>query len=655
MRAAWLLLLLTARAAAQSDLPFTFDPERALDHIAALASDFFAGRHSGFPGGDRAEAYCARCFQDLGLEPGGTEGYLHPFTYPAARPLPPVRLGAPDGAGPDLVLHQDYELLLYTGERVVPAATPVGTVFVGYGLHEPDLGWDDYAGLDVRGKAVLCLRGLPVQDEQRFPEQRLIGYKTSTARDLGAVAVLMAEGDRAITGTIQARYHRADLAGFWISRGCMDRFLVSQGESVESLQTRIRQDQRPCSMELPHTISFMVHSTFQEAAAANNVLAVLPGTTRADEYILIGAHLDHLGVGPDGQVFNGADDNASGTAVLLELARAFVVGGVQPDRSIIFAAWGAEEQGLVGSTRYAETPVVPLSRIMAVLNMDMVGLGNGQVNFAGLDRFPWFRRLLDDYGIPGAGGLPRDGALAWGSDHQPFQLRGVPAFSFSSRGRHPHYHQPGDDTGTIRPECLAAVGTRVGAVALYLADLDRSLTIEHRYERYQADQLTRLCSRPWPAGEDLTVVRQVRDEGFAGLHLLVDDLSELERLLQLAQREPEAYQPCATLAEFQSRGRALALFLEPHGALANRQALLAHLPVLQVSRPPLTAVPLLPIEDLAERVAAAEAAAAGGRVTLQLEPGQEVIGVLTELLAAGWEADRLRGLAGGNLLNQLVR
>jgi len=208
-----------------------------------------------------------------------------------------------------------------------------------------------------------------------------------------------------------------------------------------------------------------------------------------DEYVVIGGHMDHLGVSPMGDVYNGANDNASGTAVAMEIARVMKLNKVKPKRTVVFAGWAGEEQGLLGSRHYAEhSPSI--EKTIAYINMDMVGHGSGNVPFRGEYYGPHIWKLLEEklpkkimeYVKPGRGG-------PGGSDHTPFLQKGIPAFGVMTEGHHFKYHRPGDDIDLIKPEILKRVGDLVYAAVQILAsepgDFIKPMRQEAYYLKYQ--------------------------------------------------------------------------------------------------------------------------------------------------------------------------
>ena len=460
--------------------------------IAILASDDFEGRGPSTRGEERTIAYLQQEFADLGLEPGNGESYF--------QEVPLVELTTSPGSGmviwtKEITTGPSYrrEYVAWT-KRVVDrvSLSRSDLVFVGYGIVAPEYDWDDYAGVDVRGKTVVMLvndPGYATQDKDLFKGNAMTYYGRWTYK-FEEAARQGAEGAFVIHETGPAGYPWDVVRSTWtgpqfdlvtddmnLSRCAVEGWFT--GELARNLFVLARQDfdslkaeaARPGFRAVPLDleISLTLSNTIRRSTS-NNVLALLPGSDRDDEVVIYMAHWDHLGIDPrrDGdQIFNGALDNATGTAGLLELAEAFSQLKNRPARSILFLAVAAEEQGLLGSRYYATHPVYPLAKTVAALNMDglniygpmkdvtVIGYGNSQ---------------LDDYVVKAAkeqGRVVRpDGAPEKGyfyrSDHFSFAKEGVPALYLESGIDHvehgedwtreqmddytaERYHQPSDE------------------------------------------------------------------------------------------------------------------------------------------------------------------------------------------------------------------
>ena len=350
-------------------------------------------------------------------------------------------------------------------------------VFVGYGIVDPAQGIDDYAGVDVKNCIVLFLRGKP----DHYPSPVSHADKVRFARDRGALAYLTATGPilspyeirRGVTGRPSAFYGQLPpdqaLPGAWISTDLAETLLAGSGEESDADRLRTLQEQLN---KAPSTRSHLTNqyaslswkTTIQDGLLTN-VVGLIPGT--GPDTIIIGAHRDHFGR-PAGLLFPGADDNASGTAMMLEVARALGKIGLRPQRTILFRILQWRGNGLLGSRLYTSRPVVPLGSTKAMINIDHAGVGNGRltVGITGLEkstvkdagRAAGLADKLDLYGF-----FP-------GGDHVPFKEAGVPTITIVSGGVHPHFHQPTDTADTINPEILQTVARYVLALTWQLAN-----------------------------------------------------------------------------------------------------------------------------------------------------------------------------------------
>ena len=452
-----LLVTLALPAAAQQQAAPATRAARAVDgtvmraHLEFLADDALEGRAPGTRGGDIAARYIASQFQRLGLEPAGDSGsYFHRVPIVSLTPAPALSVTA-GGAARTLAYRTDYVLWSMHDAPEVRATGDL--VWVGYGIVAPEYQWNDYAGLDVKGKIVVALVNDPgLRDSTIFRGKVLTYYgrwthKLEEAERQGAAGILLVHTDESATygwSTVasswtgpQVRVARTagplKVAG-WLSREAAGS-LTGGGAALDRLmEESARKGFRPRPLDA--TAEARVESTVRQSETVN-VLGRLPGRgPLAGEAVIIGGHYDHLGVGApvDGDsIYNGAVDNASGTAAVLAIAEAFVKSQVRPARSLVFMGFGAEESGLLGSTAFAARPSIPLRRIAAVINVDEVNL-NGRtrdVSALGVDQSSLGISFTRAAAAEGLKVSTSDQALLKGfffrSDHFPFVRAGVPA------------------------------------------------------------------------------------------------------------------------------------------------------------------------------------------------------------------------------------
>jgi membrane dipeptidase len=452
----------------------TADGARAFAHVRYLASNDFKGRKSGTPEYRRAAEYVAAEMQKAGLQPGGDNGtWFQEVPFKNWSDFePPIRLEivAPQHRTYFAGRGRDFTPVTGTGSGAVRGSL----VFAGYGIEAEEEGWDDYAGLDVRGKVVLLLPDLPEGLSGEARAAWTFEKKVSAASAKGAVGLiemdLATPGEPRQPGAPRQRpgFLRPGQApeGFVILRAGRD-FLSDAfymvGRSWRDLVSKTLRLKKPFTADTGVEVEMEAHYVSGERTAPN-VIGIWPGTDPKlkDEAIVMGGHLDHLGVGIDGWIYPGADDNAGSAAVILETARALYAAGFKPSRTIVFGSWAGEEIGLVGSRWYTDHPVVPLEKTVLYMNIDMVGTGDSDLLVGGMTEFAELfeivKKGLDAETV--AKLKPRPNYR--GSDHTSFWTKNVPAISLRSgevlTGRlddeHPEYHMPGDGPGIIDPERL---------------------------------------------------------------------------------------------------------------------------------------------------------------------------------------------------------
>lgn len=447
-----------------------------LDQVKILSAPEMEGRASGTSGGDRAARHIAKVFQQAGLRPCcGGDGYFQSFEVVTG-----TRLGAPNG----LTLLTPALRVFAIGRDFTPLAvsadgsTEGEVIFAGYGITADNLHFDDYAGLDARGKIVLAMTGDPGAADPASPFRRPEAYhyaershKIINAREHGARAVILVTqpgAERETLPVLSGISHPWGIQAVFVTRAVADALLAPSGKQLAALQERIDRDLTPQSFPLPGVKVKIEVALIRERGTTANVIGILPGTDPRlkDESIVIGAHYDHLGRGgegslaPDeiGKIHPGADDNASGTTGVMALARTFAARGGLP-RTLVFVGFAGEELGLLGSSHYAQQPVTPLDKTVLMLNMDMIGrLKDDTLYVFGVDSGTGLRELV----ARAADGLPLKLQLRGDpfspSDHTSFYTHERPVL-FLFTGAHSDYHKPGDTWEKINPQGMATVLT----------------------------------------------------------------------------------------------------------------------------------------------------------------------------------------------------
>ncbi|HEX8238189.1 MAG TPA: M28 family metallopeptidase [Allosphingosinicella sp.] len=476
-----LALLALALAAPAPAEPPTFPPESFRSHVVFLADDKLEGRDTGSRGYELAALYVASRFEALGLKPAGRDGWYQPVPFLESR-----LSGEPAflAVGGRRFAHGQAVVLSPTPDSA-PVSIDAPAVFVGYGLEAPELGIDDYRGLDVRGKVVVVLNGFPKGLKSDIGAH-LNSDKRRVASAHGAIGLVsirtLSEAKRRPWSRMQQNANEPSLG--WIGedgrpytpapglrfRATLDTpaadalFAGARTPLGRILEQAERKGGRPKGFALRPRIAVSQQSAIRRFSSPN-VLAVLPGSdpALAGEYVLLMAHLDHEGIKPEGEgdrIYNGAMDNAVGIATLLEVARAMAASPDRPKRSILFAAVTAEEKGLLGA-QYLARHEVPGGKVAAVVNLDMPVL---LYDFTDVVAFGAEHSTMGE-AVARAGRnmgvalsedpLPEEG-LFTRSDHYRFVQEGVPSVflmtGFANGGREKftnflstHYHKVSDD------------------------------------------------------------------------------------------------------------------------------------------------------------------------------------------------------------------
>jgi hypothetical protein len=521
-----------------------FDAQEAWSYIKELTSDSMKGRKSGQPGAALAEEYIASKFKEWGLEPAGDDGtYYQNFTIEHRDIKVGVKLEIiAENARRDFYHGEDWRVQRFSGSGNFTAEL----VFVGYGIHAPEKKHDDYAGIDVKGKVVVFASDSPQRLEKKLGDSTEIGKRVEAAQKLGARGAiffrLSTTSRRYFRVRLRKEQYKPDFVILSAERKVMDFIFKDLSTEIRyPIPAMGRRAELPKSLETGVKAFVSVNAIFDEKRPTRNVLAKIIGSDKVlkDEYVVIGGHMDHLGITPMGDIMNGANDNASGTAVVMEIARIMKLNRAKPKRTVIFGLWAGEEQGLLGSRHYADDSTFPMNKTVAYINMDMVGHGSGKISFQGVYYGPQIWKLLKeklpkeilDYVMPQRGG-------PGGSDHTPFLEKGVPGFFIITTGEI-KYHHSRDDSDLIKPEMLKKTGDFVHAAVKILAsesgDFLPPLRRETYYLKYQnlinfeLSPLIHVVEHHKDAKDshvDLQLSVMTEEEGLSGDRLRVDILSK---------------------------------------------------------------------------------------------------------------------------------
>ena len=480
-----------------STVPPSLSPEIAVSdlrtHVGFLASDALEGRLTGTPGAEQAAKYLANQFREAGLQPLGTsKDFFQPFDFTAGVSVITnqnrFHLLTPGQADESLELGVDYRPLSITANGTAEG----DVVFAGYGLFMPPgsgPGYDSYAGLNVSNKIVLVLRYVPeaVETKRRQELNRYAGlrYKALIARNRGARALLVVTGPNSPNaGELAGFSYDTTQAGSGIIAATLngkatDRLFAGSGRTLKDLQAGLDTENphAETGLELTNARVRFTTAVKHVKGTDRNVIGWLPPAAGATPgaVVLVGAHYDHLGHGEtggfgrkdeEGQIHNGADDNASGTSAVLEIASALVRQRQERPNSfrhgIVFALWSGEELGLLGSAHYTEHPLVALTNTLAYINFDMVGrLREGKLILNGIGSSTLWRKLLEKRNVSAGFNLQLLDDPFPPTDVTSFYPKGVPVLAFFT-GTHEEYHRPADKIATLNFEGLERV-TRFAA------------------------------------------------------------------------------------------------------------------------------------------------------------------------------------------------
>ncbi len=466
------------------------DPERIRAHVRYLSHDLLEGRGTGQRGGDIAAEYIATQFALYGLKPAGDNGtYLQKVPMVGITPAPETTFSLVSSNGTvDLKPLDQY--VAYDQTQQPQSDVDAQIVYVGYGIEAPEYKWDDYKGADVRGKVLLMLVNEPPSDDENFFKGKALTYygrwtyKYEEAARKGAVGVILIHQTEMASypwevvrnsNSGEKSYLKLDgtpklKVASWVQLDVAKQLAASSGMNIDRMMSDARsRDFHP----VPLSVKLKAHMVSKiRPFESNNVIALLPGSDRKlkDEAVMYTAHYDHLGIRPDmpgDNIYNGADDNATGCGILLEIARAYSEAPSKPRRSVLFASVTAEEQGLLGSEYLGKHPPVPGGKISLDLNYDDVPpLGSPEeVEVSGSERttfYPVIEAMAKTFRLTIRPDARPEAGHYYRSDHFSLARVGIPSFSINEGVKYKghdtawglqqaeeytskHYHQPSDE------------------------------------------------------------------------------------------------------------------------------------------------------------------------------------------------------------------
>ncbi len=478
-----------------------YDPEITVKDLKAsieyLASDSLKGRKPGKEGGLLAAQFIREKFENAGLELMFDNGFQK------FKLITSAEIGEGNSMtvnGKSFAVENDFLPYAFSANSLAEA----GVVFAGYGLqvNVDKAKWDDYKSVDVSGKWVLALQGDPDMENAESP---FVQFSTERAKALNASdnnaagLILVAGPTFSKTDNLPKLFFDKDTRRYsfpiiQVTREVANEMLAGTGETITSLESKILDKKAPVSLATDSKVSVKVQVNLKEIET-QNVVAMVPGNDAVlkDQYVVVGAHYDHLGMGGPGSgsraidtiaVHNGADDNASGTASVIEMAEK-MVSEKSNRRSVIFVAFGAEEMGLIGSKAFAANPPVAIDKIVTMFNLDMVGRLDSASNALSVGGTKTAKETEDILNKLNTGfSLSFSGEGVGPSDHASFYLQDIPVI-YLNTGAHADYHTPADDADLINFEGVKKVDEYCYKLLSEIATRDSVLTFQEAGPKFK--------------------------------------------------------------------------------------------------------------------------------------------------------------------------
>lgn len=445
--------------------------------VEYLASPELEGRLGGSEGYYKAAVFIANEFSQLGLSPISGRSYFQKLNVEYNEVFPPSALNLIEDGKPikEFKLGDDYVFRGFTGSGDITG----DVVFVGYGISADSIGYDDYAGIDVKDKIVMAFKYNPKWkiDDKEWPEGNP-RPKSKVAADHGAKAILFVSfpNDKNPQEPIGSVLHGSgeqnkDFPQLHIALNVADDLFANSGLTLSQLQSQIDSTKKPNSVDLKKTVQVIANSEYEKEKETVNVVGIYPGSDDdfKDEFIIIGAHLDHVGQQGKEIYFPGANDNASGSAAVLEIARAFANEEVKTKRSIIFALLSNEESGLEGAEFLANNLPVAKEKVVAMFNMDCVGYGDS-IKLGNGKSVPKLWNIAKEIDNENAKMTVDATWSGGGADATPFHEIGIPCLYFVTTNSYAHLHSLSDKPETLNPPLFEEVTKLACRTLLEIAD-----------------------------------------------------------------------------------------------------------------------------------------------------------------------------------------
>jgi len=437
-----------------------------------LASKELKGRLSGSREYYKAAEFIASEFSKIGLKPLGNKNYFQNFKIEYNEIIAPCKFALVENGRTikNYILGKDFACRGFTGSGNFTA--PV--VFAGYGFSEE--GYDDYAGIDVKGKVVMMFKQVPNWKNGDRNWNPSLRYRQDIAFKKGAIAILFvskpndANPQKPIGSVMDGEgYYMESFPMLQIDVEVGEELVNSTNLTLKQLQLLIDSLKTPVPLELNKNVELNINAVYEKERNTMNVVGMLEGET--DEYVILGAHLDHVGGQADEIFYPGANDNASGSSAVLEIARTFANSKIKPKRSIIFVLFSNEESGLNGATYFTENPLVPLEKVTAMMNMDCVGFGDS-IHIGNGKSAPELWKITRGLDSLFTKQMVMHTWNGGGADATPFHQKGIPCLYFVTTNSYKHLHLPSDLPETLNQNLFEKITKLAYLTVLNVANGD---------------------------------------------------------------------------------------------------------------------------------------------------------------------------------------
>ncbi|MEO8233614.1 MAG: M20/M25/M40 family metallo-hydrolase [Ignavibacteriota bacterium] len=449
--------------------------EGLIVNVRILTSPDFDGRLPGSEGYNKAAQFAADKFYELGLKPAGDETYFQYFNVEYNKiKSPAIFKTIVDEDTINYRIGKDFVLRGFTGSN----SFTLPVVFCGYGISRPDLYYDDYAGINVKNKIVMVFKQNPSWKNNNkdwgtnYPREKSLVAQKHGAKGILFVSLPNDTKPQPLIGSVLhgEGEQPINFPQLQISLDAASKLLSKTGFTINDCQTKIDERKKPLSMNLITKAVVEVNAEYEKNARTMNVVAMIEGSDPKlkEEYVVIGAHLDHVG-SQAGLLFPGANDNASGSAGVLEIAKAFVKGGIVPKRSVIFVLFASEEQGLNGAKHFVNSWKKGYDKIAAMINLDCVGYGDS-IQVGNGKSAPMLWQIANQIDETSFNSMVERTWNGGGADATPFYEKGIPCLYFVTTNSYDHLHLPSDEVSTLNPGLYEKVVRLAHLTALEVAN-----------------------------------------------------------------------------------------------------------------------------------------------------------------------------------------